>query len=224
MKHCRGVVFDLNGTLLWDTGLHNQAWDIFLGRHEIILTDKEKNEIIHGKNNSNILCALFDRQLPENDLNRYILEKEILYQKLCLQNGIDYAPGATDFIDFLKQRHIPYAIATASNKVNVDFYFEKLGLGLLIDRQHVIYNNNRIKSKPDPEIFEIAIRVLGLKCEDVVIFEDSVAGIAAAKRAKPAGVIIVNSTGNDYSSFGLDVITDFGQIDRELFTTNPALC
>ncbi|HJZ41928.1 MAG TPA: HAD family phosphatase [Bacteroidales bacterium] len=224
MKHCRGVVFDLNGTLIWDTGLHNQAWDIFLSRHDIFLTGKQKNELIHGKNNSTILCTLFNRQLPEKELNQYILEKEILYQKLCLQNGIDYAPGATGFIEFLKQQHIPYAIATASIKENIDFYFENLGLGLLIDRQHVIYNNNRIRSKPDPEIFEIAIRVLGLKCEDVVIFEDSVAGITAAERAKPARVIIVNSTGNDYSNFGFEVITDFTQVDRDIFTINAALC
>jgi len=88
----------------------------------------------------------------------------------------------------------------------------------------VIYNNNRIRSKPDPEIFEIAIRVLGLKCEDVVIFEDSVAGITAAERAKPARVIIVNSTGNDYSNFGFEVITDFTQVDRDIFTINAALC
>jgi beta-phosphoglucomutase len=224
MKHCRGVVFDLNGTLLWDTGLHNQAWDIFLGRHDMFLTDKEKNELIHGKNNSTILCTLFDHQLPEDDLNRYILEKEVLYQNLCLENGIDYAPGAAAFIDFLKHQHIPYAIATASIRENIDFYFEKLGLGLLIDRQHVIYNNDQIKSKPDPEIFEIAIRLLGLKCEDVVIFEDSVAGITAAESAKPARVIIVNSTGIDYSGFGLEVITDFGQVDRDIFTTNQTLC
>jgi len=224
MKHCRGVVFDLNGTLIWDTGLHNQAWDIFLSRHDIFLTGKQKNELIHGKNNSTILCTLFNRQLPEKELNQYILEKEILYQKLCLQNGIDYAPGAAGFIEFLKQQHIPYAIATASIKENIDFYFENLGLGLLIDRQHVIYNNNRIRSKPDPEIFEIAIRVLGLKCEDVVIFEDSVAGITAAERAKPARVIIVNSTGNDYSNFGFEVITDFTQVDRDIFTINAALC
>ena len=214
MKHFNGVVFDFNGTLFWDTALHNQAWDMFLSKHNIRLTDGQKNEFIHGKNNSIIMSFVFRRKLSETELNHYILEKELLYQKLCVQSKIGYAPGAVDFIAFLKDHEIPCAIATASGKENVDFYFEHLALGSLVDRKFVIYNNNRIRSKPDPEIFEIAIRKLGLRSEKVVIFEDSIAGIAAAERAKPAGVIIVNSTGVDYSTYDLPVITDFAEVDR----------
>jgi len=29
----KGVIFDFNGTLFWDTDLHNKAWDAFLERH-----------------------------------------------------------------------------------------------------------------------------------------------------------------------------------------------
>jgi len=51
----RGVIFDFNGTLLWDTELHNRAWDEFLKKHNLKLSDKEKNEKIHGRNNELIL-------------------------------------------------------------------------------------------------------------------------------------------------------------------------
>jgi beta-phosphoglucomutase-like phosphatase (HAD superfamily) len=36
----KGVVFDFNGTLLWDTKYHNQAFDLFLEQHNIVLTDE----------------------------------------------------------------------------------------------------------------------------------------------------------------------------------------
>ncbi|MBN1791355.1 MAG: HAD family phosphatase [Bacteroidales bacterium] len=213
----KGVVFDFNGTLLWDTRLHNEAWDRFLRKHDIELTDKQKNDVIHGKNNSSILTALFKRSLNEGELNQYIHEKESMYFELCFRKGIDYAPGAERFIDFLKAGHIPYAIATASVKENVDFYFDHLRLGSLIARDYIIYDNHKIKSKPDPEIFLIAINRLGLRSDEVVIFEDSFAGIQAAQNVKAGRIIIVNSNQEDYSMYGYQVITNFDQVDKTIF-------
>lgn len=215
--HIKGVVFDFNGTLLWDTRLHNEAWDKFLSKHDFELTDKQKNSVIHGKNNSSVLTALFKRSLTEDELNQYIHEKESMYFELCFRKGIEYAPGAERFIDFLKAGHIPYAIATASVKENVDFYLEHLRLGSLIERDNIIYDNHKIKSKPDPEIFLIAIGKLGLRSKEVVIFEDSIAGIQAAQNAKAGRIIIVNSNQEDYSMFGYQVITNFDQVDKTIF-------
>jgi len=218
MEKFKGVVFDFNGTLLWDTRLHNEAWDIFLSRHRISLSDQQKNEVIHGRNNSLIIPGLFGPGLTGEEIRRFIYQKESIYQELCFKKGIDYAPGARDFICYLKSGKIRYSIATASGRENVDFYFERLGLGSLIDREYVIYDNNRIKSKPDPEIFQIAINKLGLENDDVVIFEDSYAGILAAQHAKPGKIIIVNSTQADYSDFKHQVITSFDEVDRSIFS------
>jgi beta-phosphoglucomutase-like phosphatase (HAD superfamily) len=212
-----GVIFDFNGTLLWDTHLHNRAWDSFLDRHHIALTDMQKNEIIHGKNNNLILDTLFNRSLGEEAHEKYVLQKETIYQELCLAGEIGFAPGAVDFIGYLKHHQIPYAIATASGIENIDFYFSKLHLGALIERRYVIYNDHRIKSKPDPEIFELAIRRIGLRGDETVIFEDSYAGIESAERAGAGKIVIVNSTGADYTRYQHDVITDFCQVNRRIF-------
>jgi beta-phosphoglucomutase len=222
-NHCKdmgfkGVVFDFNGTLLWDTGLHNQAWDVFLSRQGISLTDQEKNDKIHGKNNERIIAELFQRELPPDIVQDYILEKESVYQQLCLQSGIEYAPGAVDFIEFLKNRQIPYAIATASGKENIMFYLERMELGKLIDPEFILYNNGHIKSKPDPEIFNRAIRALQLKNHEVVVFEDSATGIQAAQNARPGKIVVVNSgTLSHIETTNLEVITDFNQVDRSIF-------
>jgi len=36
-----GVIFDFNGTLFWDTGLHNEAWQIFLDKYNLHLSDEK---------------------------------------------------------------------------------------------------------------------------------------------------------------------------------------
>jgi HAD superfamily hydrolase (TIGR01509 family) len=214
----KGVIFDFNGTLLWDTAMHNKAWDMFLFRHSILLTDTEKNEIIHGRNNEDIFPDLFRRSMSNEEIGLFIHEKEAIYRELFTADPLDFAPGAGDFIRFLNDRGTGVAIATASGYENVDFYLTFLGLGKLVKEQHIIYNNGRIKSKPHPEIFEIALASLGLKGEEAIIFEDSFAGIRAAENAGAGKVVIVNSTDNDYSTYGHQVITSFDQVDRHLFS------
>lgn len=100
----KGVIFDFNGTLFWDTTLHNKAWDIFLERHSFELSDNEKNEKIHGKNNKDILNGLFQQQLLQKDIDKFGKEKEKIYQELCLKTKMQLAPGAVDFFNYLKEK------------------------------------------------------------------------------------------------------------------------
>ena len=50
----KGVIFDFNGTLFWDTDLHNRAWDKFFDKNQIKMTDAEKFQKMHGKNNRDL--------------------------------------------------------------------------------------------------------------------------------------------------------------------------
>jgi len=213
----KGVVFDFNGTLFWDTNIHNIAWDIFLDKYNIKLSNKEKNKKIHGKNNKDILNILFSNQLSKEEVNKLSTEKEKIYQKLCLQTDMQLAPGAKEFLNFLKDINIPFTIATASELNNVDFYFKHLELNSFFDRSKVIFNDGSIKSKPNPQIFQKAINILGLMGSETLIFEDSISGIIAAENAKAGKIIIVKSNDDDYSLWDYQKIKNFMEVDRNLF-------
>lgn len=217
-KKYRGVVFDFNGTIFWDTKLHNEAWDIFLSDHTISLPDDEKSMRIHGKTNKEILNLLFDTELDEESIRKYSTEKEDIYQEICTKSGLTFAPGAIDFIEFLRHGNIDYALATSSGQKNIDYYISHLKINKLFPEDRIIFNQGSMKSKPDPEIFSIAIRRINKQPEDVIIFEDSYAGIISAEKAGAGKIIIVNSNSDDYSDFGYDVISNFGQVDKSIFT------
>jgi beta-phosphoglucomutase-like phosphatase (HAD superfamily) len=212
-----GVIFDFNGTLFWDTKLHNQAWDIFLSGHNLTLSDEDKTKFIHGKTNKEILNIIFNADLDKTFLDKYSMEKEKIYQSLCLKSGLGFAPGAIDFIEFLREGNIDYAIATSSGKGNIDFYLSYLHLEKWFAPNQIIYNDGSIKSKPDPEIFQVAIKRINKNPEDVLIFEDSFAGIEAAEKAGAGKIIIVNSNGDDYGNYNYKVISNFSQIDGSIF-------
>jgi beta-phosphoglucomutase-like phosphatase (HAD superfamily) len=205
-KKNKALIFDFNGTLLWDTPLHNKAWDIFLVQHRIDLSDEEKTHVIHGKANNDIFKAIFNKEFDPPVLKKLSEEKESIYQDLCLETNIQLADGATELFDFCKSNAIPFAIATSSYKQNIDFYIKRFGLLKWFDEERIIFNDGTIRSKPDPEIFEIAIRKLNCRPENVVIFEDSIAGIKAAIAAKAGEIIIVNSNNDNYDGYGFQVI------------------
>jgi beta-phosphoglucomutase len=213
----KGVVFDFNGTLFWDTELHNKAWDLFLEKNDIRLSDPEKNEKIHGRNNHDILNLLFPRKLSVEEINGFIAEKEGTYQALCLRNPMRLAPGAEEFLGFLKNQRIPCAIATASAIENVNFYRNHLNLSCFFDLSKIIFNDGSILSKPDPQIFQRAIHILALKPEETVVFEDSRAGIHAAENAGAGKIIIVDSHGEDYSLWNYQKIKNFAEVDKSIF-------
>ncbi len=213
-----GVIFDFNGTLFWDTKLHNKAWDIFLTKHDLYLSDDDKFSKMHGKNNRDIFISIFGGQLSDQQIIDYTMEKELLYQELCLNTDMQLAPGVTDFLDFLKDENIPFTIATASGKENLDFYFEHLPLSSWFEYDKVVYNNGKIKGKPDPQIYQTALSVINKKPGEVIIFEDAVAGLQAARNAGAGKIIVVDSNDDDYTDWAeCQIIKSFDEVDRTQF-------
>lgn len=216
----KGVIFDLNGTLLWDTQLHNTAWDNFLKRYELSLSDEEKNRRIHGRVNSDVLMELFDHKLSADEVESYSIEKELEYQKICLElDDFSLAAGAVQLFEKLESEGIPFVIATGSVIFNVEFYIKTLKLDQWFREEHIIYNDGTLSGKPSPDLFLKALDAMGVEGRNAVIFEDSIAGLEAAEAANAGKIIIVDSGANDYSAYRdkYPIINDFNEVDMNWF-------
>lgn len=216
----KGIIFDFNGTLLWDTQLHNIAWDNFFRAHGFCLSDEEKHKKMHGRLNKEIIAELFDDSLTKEEIKHYGLEKEREYRRMCTElEDFSLAAGVADLFEKLKEKELPFVIATASGIENVNFYMEWLKLDRWFRKEHIIYNDGSMRGKPFPDLFLKALGVLGLEGKDTMIFEDSVAGIKAAEAAGAGGIIIVNSNDGDYSEFGgrYPIIRDFSEVEWDWF-------
>ncbi len=213
----KAVIFDFNGTLFWDTLFHNSAWDIFLAKHNILLAENEKKIRIHGRTNHDILPDLFRKKLTDSQINTFILEKESIYQQMITKFHLELAPGAVEFFDFLKLKHIPFTIATASGKENVDFFFEYLKLKQWFDYEQVVLNNNSFKAKPAPDIYLKASEILKTSPENCIVFEDSDIGIQAAENAGIGKIFKVNSSYERHETSKYQTISKFNEVNKNLF-------
>ena len=117
----KAIIFDFNGTLLWDTEFHDKAWLQFARTYaedKDAFDTKDIHAIYHGRTNDITLSTLFNRILSAEEISRYSAVKEEIYRSLCLRNPDKFrlAPGAIDFLEKVKKSNIKRTIATASQK------------------------------------------------------------------------------------------------------------
>lgn len=189
------VLFDFNGTMLFDEKFQEQSWKTYLYQKTgAPISDFEFQQYIHGRNADITLSYFLNRKLTKKEVENMEEEKEQIYRKLCLQsNAFHLANGLEIFLDYLHQNHIPMNIATASGLNNVKFFFEHLHLDRWFHCDSVAYNNGKIAGKPAPDLYLEAAKSIGVDIRDCVVFEDSQSGIESAKRANAKKIVRVAS-------------------------------
>ena len=192
----QGIIFDFNGTLYWDSQLHYDAWREF---SKILrgteFTDEEMRDKMFGHTNEDIIEYAIGKKPTKEMVAKYAYEKESLYRKRCLLDPENFklAPGAIEFLDFLKANNIPRTIATMSEWDNVEFYIKEFHLEKWFDIDKIVYSDGTIPGKPAPDIFMIAADKIGLHPKDCVVVEDAIAGINSAKSAGIGKIIAIAS-------------------------------
>ena len=220
----KGIIFDFNGTLFWDSQLHYDAWRMFSEKlRGYPFTDDEMRKYMFGRTNKDIITYCTGKVPSDDVVEKLAYEKESLYREQCLKDKEHFklAPGAVEFLDWLTENDIPRTIATMSEWQNVEFYIKEFNLARWFDLDRIVYSNGKIKGKPDPEIYQIACRNLGLPPEDCIVIEDAVSGIESAHRAGIGKIIAIASLESHelYKQFDYlyQIVDRFEEIDKSLF-------
>ena len=220
----KGIIFDFNGTLFWDSKLHYDAWREFskeLRGYEF--TDEEMRNKMFGHTNADIIEYAIGKKPSAEIVEKYAKEKEELYRKRCLldRDSFKLAPGAIEFLNFLKEHNIPRTIATMSEWSNVEFYIKEFELSKWFDIDKIVYSDGKIPGKPAPDIFQIAAQKINLAPKDCLVIEDAIAGIKSAQSAGIGTIYAIASMESDefYQNIsGVNkIIHNFNEIDCSIF-------
>ena len=193
----KAVIFDFNGTLFDDTRFHIRGWQRYMReRFGLELTEAEVRAGFIGPNNSQIFHNYFGDKFTPEQVHAYSLEKEAAYRAEVLAENAhpQLIEGATELFDLLVERGIPFALATASEFPNVEFYLNDLGLKKWFTLDRIVYDEGKLPSKPDPAFYLEAMRRLNVDPSDCVVCEDSAPGIEAARRSGAGRVIAIDRT------------------------------
>lgn len=220
----KGIIFDFNGTLYWDSAKHKETWRQYSKKlRGTPFSDDEMLKYMFGRTNEQIIKYAIGKQPTPEMVEKYGQEKEALYRKMALEDKETFhlAKGAESFLDFLKENNIPRTIATMSDKTNVDFYIEHFHLDKWFDIDRIVYSDGIIPGKPAPDIYEIAAKKLGLLPSECIVVEDAISGIDSAKDAGIGKIIAICSEESPelYKNISCvtGIINDFDEFDKSLF-------
>ncbi|MET0553512.1 MAG: HAD family phosphatase, partial [Vicinamibacteria bacterium] len=146
----RGVIFDLDGTLVDNMALHAQAFAIFVERHGLPALTEADRARLDGKRNRDIFPDIFGRPLEDALLQQYAREKEGLYRELS-RGKLSPVAGLVALLDALEARAIPVAIATSAPPENVAHSLAELGLDARLTR--IMRSDEVARGKPHPDVF-----------------------------------------------------------------------
>lgn len=182
MRTIKAVIFDLDGVIVSTDEYHFQAWKRLADSLEIPF-DRESNDRLRGISRMESLEILLEKSAKQYspDEKREMAERKNAWYRELLK-GLSPAhilPGVADMIKALKNRRVKIAIGSSSQNARAI-----LRAVSLEDEFDVITDGNHItRSKPDPEVFTIAARQLGISSEECLVVEDAQAGVEAAVAA-----------------------------------------
>ena len=178
----KGIIFDLDGVIVDTAKYHYLAWKEIAKKLGYQFDEKDNEELkgVSRVKSLDILLQKAGTKLDQIEKEKLLTEKNNQYLELV--SNIDkqeMLPGIESLLNWLNQENIPFSLGSASK--NAPYILEKLKIK---DQFSAIVDGNDVtKAKPDPEVFLIAAKKMGLKPNECVVIEDSQAGIEAAKKA-----------------------------------------
>ena len=182
MSSIEAVIFDFDGLLVNTEELRLISFREFLKRWGKKFNDKDYPQTMltgPAMSTTVILKEKYNLDGKLEDLNQ---ERRAIFQKL-FETRLAFLEGVSELLERIKNWPVKCAIASTRNREQIEDGLARLGV---LDQFEAIVTNQDLiggKGKPDPEIYLIAAKKLGVDSENCLVLEDAPHGIEAAKAA-----------------------------------------
>lgn len=183
----KGVISDMDGVMLDSEKLYVRFWCEaaqslgFPMKKEHALGIRSLARVFAVKK----LQGWFGTEFDYDSVRNKRIE---LMDKYVAENGIEAKSGAKELLIWLKQNGYKTALATATPVDRASLYIKQVGLLELFD---VICSAREVKrGKPEPDIYLLAAKRLGLAPGECMALEDSQNGVRSAFAAGCKTVLV----------------------------------
>jgi HAD superfamily hydrolase (TIGR01509 family) len=202
------AIFDMDGVLVESGGFHRAAWRALLRELGAEPPGGDFWRLTIGRPVEEALPILLGRRLSAHEIRRYSRRRTDLYHQLA-DGRLEPVAGAVDFVRALTRRNVPRALATSASGWSVAVVLG--GLGLASHFPVVVTADDVERGKPDPEVYLTAASRLGVPPRACVVFEDSLVGVEAARRAgmRPIGLTTAHTEAELRRAGAVLILGDF---------------
>ena len=172
------AIFDWDGVIIDSSRQHEQSWEQ-LAREEKRALPPNFFKRSFGMKNERIIPELLAWTNDAAHVRQLSDRKEEIYRELILHDRIVPLPGVVEWLDTLRAATIPCAIGSSTPHENIRCVIDRLALRDYF--RATVAGQDVTHGKPNPEVFRLAARKLGVPPARCVVFEDAHVGLEAAR-------------------------------------------
>jgi HAD superfamily hydrolase (TIGR01509 family) len=213
----KGVLLDIDGTLLLSNDAHAQAW-VDAYQEFGYNVPFEKIQPLIGMGGDKLMATVTPELHSDQGAGKEITT---LRQKIFLERyveNIQPAPGARELVQRLGELGLKLTVATSAKNDELDSLLGQAGVADLIGRTTTA--DDAEESKPDPDIVEAALQKSKLAPDEVLMIGDTPYDIESAGKAG-VGVVAVRCGGHDRDLEGAIAVYDDPADILEHFESSP---
>ena len=195
------LIFDLNGTMINDMEFHLRAWTEILNTDlRAGLSPEQVRSQMYGKNSELLIRIFGEGRFTVDEMEYWSVEKEKRYQK-AYRPHMRLISGLDNLLQTAYEKNIPMAIGSAAIPFNIDFILDQLDIRKYFSA--IVSADDVTVSKPHPETFLKAARLLNAEPSACIIFEDAPKGVEAADNAGiPCVILTTMHSRNEFRPSG----------------------
>lgn len=201
----KAFIFDMDGVIVDTQGMHSQAALEAMAEFGIQSTIEETLAYA-GTARGTTYREIAKKRGLELPIEEISQRKDELFDAAIARADLQPIAGIPQLLKELRARGIQTAIASSSSDAFI---------GLIVDRLHIrayfdalLSGQNLPKSKPDPAIYRLAAKTLGVRPRDCVVLEDAALGVEAAKEAGIFCIGYRNPSSGEQDLSRADLIVD----------------
>lgn len=209
----KAVIFDMDGVIINSEPQHYQAYVMVCQEYGIEFPYEEYKGFIGGTHQKVCEYVSYELKVPLSpEVIREKIRENIAY--LIKTEGYEEIKGIKSLIQDLHRNHYKLAVASSSPQKEIQAVVDFLGIQDCFEK--LISGESVTHPKPSPEIFEKAMKELGVTKDECVIIEDSSNGVNAGCSAGVPVLGFYNpDSGNQDLSRAVMVVEGFEEVDAD---------
>jgi beta-phosphoglucomutase-like phosphatase (HAD superfamily) len=202
----RAVIFDMDGLLLDSERPYRDAWLVICNEKGYRLSESIYLQAVgrDDRDTREIFRAHFGDNFPYDEIS---IDVRVMMDRQTGQAGHALKDGVLDLLEYLAQCSVPCAVATSTMRQKA---LARLGQANILRYFREVSGGDEVtKGKPEPDLYLLAAKKLGIAPAECLVFEDSAPGARAAHKAGMAVIVIPDlmEPPDDVRGFSLGVFS-----------------